>query len=390
MSGPFLRQLVVPGCALLVVLSMIFPGCTETGSWDQLTADLAALDWVYRIPLAIDNTGTTSTSSGVVGLARLTPERFPYEKLKSSGDDIGFFDEAGRELPFEVEYWNFGGESRLWVRIPEVAADGSSERIWLYFGSRGKTGRRDANAVWDSTFAGVWHISPGENATGRFQDSSGNGNHLSNGFGSNTPYGLAPGILGAADAAVGQSEATDALVAAATEELNNLGPLTFELWFKDVNSLTGNGARILSKGPIFLWINSAAGRRMALTVSYSDDGENDGVNLFRDAVVGWTLDNWLNVAVTWDGGHQETGVTFFADGVDAGFFNGNDAAGARNDDSGYPQFVGNSAGGGADRAPGAHLDEIRISTVVRSPSWLLLSYRGASDQLFTFGAVEEL
>lgn len=385
-----LRPLVRLPRALLVVLAVGLFGCTETGSWDQLTADLAALDWGYRIPLTIDNSGTTSATTGVVGLVRLTPERFPYENLKSSGEDIGFFDTSGRELPFEVETWEPGGESRLWVRIPEVGADGSSERIWLYFGSRGKRGRRDENSVWDAGFAGVWHISPGERATGLFRDSSGNGNHLSNGFGSNTPYGSAPGILGAADSAVGRLEATDALVAAATEEINNLGPVTFEVWFKDVNSLTSNGARILSKGPIFLWINNAAGRRMSLTVNYSDSGEETGANLFKEANIGWSVDAWTSVAVTWDGGKEEEGVIFFADGVDVGSTNRSDAAGSRNDDSGFPQFIGNSAGGGADRAPEAHLDEIRISTVVRSPSWLLLSYRGASDQLFTFGVIEEL
>ncbi len=362
----------------LSFLPWVLLGCTDVGSWDQLTADLAALEWGYRIPLTVDNSGVATTQSGVPALVRLTPDRFPYDKM-SGTSDIGFFDDAGAELPYEVEVWDPGGESRLWVRISQVPPAGTPARIWIYFGSLGKEGRRDSEATWEE-FAAVWHLGSGEAETGILLDSSGRGNHLVNGFGGATAYASADGVLGDAGGAVEAQAPTDALVVLDGSRLAGLGPLTYEVWFQDVVPLEDSGPRLLRKGPLFLWIDGVG--RIALTVNYSD------TNLYKQAAIAWPADSWWHLAVTWDGGPAESGVRFFENGVDAGSSNRNDAVGSRDDDSGVGQTVGNSAVGDSN-APGARFDEIRISSVARSPGWLLLSMRGSSDQLFSFGPAEK-
>ena len=61
-------------------------------------------------------------------------------------------------------------------------------------------------------------------------------------------------------------------------------------------------------------------------------------------------------------------------------------AGARLSDAGSNLAIGRKYGA-ADRFDGV-LDELRISNVVRSPDWIRVEYKSATDSFVTYGAEE--
>ena len=86
---------------------------------------------------------------------------FNYADVQSpNGWDLRFADDAETtELPYEIEFWNTSGKSYVWVKVPAIA--GTTTRIWAYWGNWAATAQQaytTNGAVWNSTFAGVWHL----------------------------------------------------------------------------------------------------------------------------------------------------------------------------------------------------------------------------------------
>ena len=85
-----------------------------------------------------------------------------------TGDDLYFSDANGHPLPAEIDSWNRGGESTVWVKLPKLA---KAVSIYAHFGGPDATALRSAADVW-SDYAGVWHLDEIGNA---LFDSAGNG-----------------------------------------------------------------------------------------------------------------------------------------------------------------------------------------------------------------------
>lgn len=116
------------------------------------------------------------TLAGFPVLVRLSSaiSGFDYADFKSTdGSDILFTDAKGvQAYAHEVDEWNVGGESLVWVFLPELKA-GTTLR--MYYGSEMDLGGADAGAVWPG-YAGVWHFNertwklPARDATGHGLD----------------------------------------------------------------------------------------------------------------------------------------------------------------------------------------------------------------------------
>jgi hypothetical protein len=91
-------------------------------------------------------------------LVALTPEVFDYDAVRNDGDDIRFTDAAGNPLVYEVEEWNPGGRSVLWVKVVRLAHDADS--IWLYYGAPDADPPTGASAVW-TRYQAVYHLGSG-------------------------------------------------------------------------------------------------------------------------------------------------------------------------------------------------------------------------------------
>lgn len=84
---------------------------------------------------------------------------FAYGQFASPPySDLRFTDAAWTsELPYEVELWNTGGVSYVWVQIPMLT---NNTRIFGWWGRAGQSLPAYATngAAWESSFAGVWHL----------------------------------------------------------------------------------------------------------------------------------------------------------------------------------------------------------------------------------------
>lgn len=166
---------------------------------------------------------------------------FQYEEFVSPvGNDLLFVGSDGFTLlAWEVESWNTNGESCVWVRVPELAS--SSDFIWVYWGNSAMAGQplscMAAAAVWDSGFAGVWHL--GESGSPR--DATAHANHAT---AENTA--LASGMAGMARSFSGDGADPAFVEIPDSSSLSVTGSLTLSAWVKPA-SLPANSQNFFAK-----------------------------------------------------------------------------------------------------------------------------------------------
>ncbi|WAE39526.1 MAG: hypothetical protein QIT36_gp102 [Methanophagales virus GBV301] len=79
--------------------------------WDE--------SWEYRYPVFIwNNTGRVLQNYEV--RVDLSSSNFDYSLCKSDGGDLRFITPDGAKLPYWIEEWNYGGNSKIWVKAKEV------------------------------------------------------------------------------------------------------------------------------------------------------------------------------------------------------------------------------------------------------------------------------
>lgn len=117
-------------------------------------------DFTHRVKITVSGyTGDYTLITDVPVLVRLRlgqPSGFDPAAVGANGEKIRFFGYDGSLLPHEIDEWNPGGESRVWVKVPAIA--GTDTRFYLAWGAkRGTTlPTVDPTAVW-SRYAAVWH-----------------------------------------------------------------------------------------------------------------------------------------------------------------------------------------------------------------------------------------
>jgi len=127
-------------------------------------------DWGYRRNLTIESSYLESSLNGFPLLVRL-PASFDYNHANDSGKDIRF-NLTGVELDYEIEEWDPGGSSIIWVRVPDVPST-SDTIIEMYYGNPDAQDDQSPAAVWDG-YNMVHHL---EEGSGTAIDSTSYGNH---------------------------------------------------------------------------------------------------------------------------------------------------------------------------------------------------------------------
>jgi hypothetical protein len=100
----------------------------------------------------------TETLTDFQTLVQLAPGAIDYAAAKSNGDDLRFVAD-GQVLSHQVDAWNAGGTSILWLRLPKLGPGATT--LWLYYGNKDAAAPADADvkAVWPAPYTGVWHLS---------------------------------------------------------------------------------------------------------------------------------------------------------------------------------------------------------------------------------------
>ncbi|GGI09160.1 DUF2341 domain-containing protein [Isoptericola cucumis] len=100
-----------------------------------------------------------------------TPVRLRVADTPDVGpEELALFGPDGAPLPHEVETWQPGGTSSVWVRVPHLPAR-SATTVWAYYGGGAAAG--DPAAVWSEDYALVEHFGRDEAGGERRADSTG-------------------------------------------------------------------------------------------------------------------------------------------------------------------------------------------------------------------------
>jgi hypothetical protein len=136
---------------------VVIPGRTTTVSY---------YSWKYSRKLLLNTTGSGAGVGGnVTGfpvLVRLTSTNFDFSLARKNGDDIRFAKSDNTPLPYEIEHWDSSSAvAEIWVRIDTVYGNNNSQYATMLFGNASAVSASNSGAVFDTSngFQGVWHMS---------------------------------------------------------------------------------------------------------------------------------------------------------------------------------------------------------------------------------------
>ncbi len=319
------------------------------------------VDWRNRMEITLGGYAGTETLTNWPALVRLTEgggiPGFDYDQFASgNGLDLRFANAAGtRVLHFEIENWDTGGESAVWVKLPELPAGGTT--IWAYWGNPLEAALPSwltHGSVWDDNYKGLWH------ANGTVVDST---THANDATADNSVS--VSGNIGGGKSFNGSDQRVEL---GDLPDFDLLEDMTLSAWVKPTPASSGR-RNIISKwadGYIFQLNN----RRMSVHI----DGWQDGTTQLTGSqwdLATMTFDDTSNTLRFYLNGQLDREVTGY---------NGNSGTGGilyfgRRDNGEW--FTG-------------EMDEFRMSDIVRSPDWLEANYDNQvqGSGFNTFGTVE--
>lgn len=93
-------------------------------------------------------------------LVRLHRDFFDFSKAHPGGDDLRFSSIAGEPLAYQIEDWKSEeGTAAVWVRVPLITGN-SRQEIKLHWGNPDATSESDGKAVFNASngYLSVWHM----------------------------------------------------------------------------------------------------------------------------------------------------------------------------------------------------------------------------------------
>ena len=318
--------------------------------------------WAHCAKLVINTSETgANIDRDVVGfplLVRLDRTMFAMSESIDRGADIRFARPDGTPLAHEIESWDtYERTAAIWVLADTVHAMSDSQYIMMYWGQPYARSVSSASAVFDTAlgFAGAWHFS----RSAPYADATQNANDAVDGA-----TGAATGVIGPARYFGG----SDSMYVPDNASLEPQS-LTLSCWFKR-DGAQDSVAKVVNKG-----LTSHAFLSYTLEMRQTTD-----VAGFQIA----TVDTAYHTAVTGneiaDGAwYLLTGVFNAETGAGELFLNGQSRGAFTTTQpieyytqADYPLYFGCQMGGHAGFK--GYIDEIRLSCVPRSSSWVRLCY----------------
>ena len=334
----------------------------------RLTAeDLAPVDWLdpawkKRRKLTFDNSGQSQTLTGFPVLVVLDPSRIDYGVTQPGGADLRFADAAGTPLPFEIESWNPGGVSTIWVKVPLISAGAADDYICMYYDNPAAgPSPLPASDVWSNGYGAVWHLGP------NLVDSTANANDGSD--------------HGTSDAS-GQIDRArlfgtrDWIDMGSGSSLQIAGQLTLEAWLKIADGDTPGPQRLLSNK-----VDPDGGRRVPARVRRRIEPREKLRRRHQLHLRFRRRPRHNELALPGD--RRETGQPVAC--TSTVWIERPTRRSTRSQPSSESLHVGSDSD--ADDYKGS-LDELRVSNVQRSPSWIAAQNLAMRDAFIAYGAQE--
>jgi hypothetical protein len=334
-----------------------------TQDYGSASSNLTVLDSPATpyLNLFFNNVGIDENLLRFPVLVTLTPANFNYGLADPLGADLVFIDDDDTTvLPHQIEEWNVGGVSQIWVAVPQINADSSTDHIHLRYGDLSAAPGEDPAGVW-SLYHAVYHLA--ENATGaanEIKDSSSPTHHGRGGSGLASPA-TAAGKIGQGQLFDGASD--EIIVDPSDTFLFPSNSISISYWAS--YPATGTERAAVSKG------NGAQGYGSGISSAGQLSWFLSGSLLFSISVPAPNV--FHHFVNTWDGSTMSSYVdgVLVAEVPKAGAF-------ATTLD---PFYIG--------RAPSGIfflgiIDEVRVLDSALSGAWIAAQYRSMQNNYITY------
>ena len=336
----------------------------------SLVAALAA-----SVVLAQPRKAADFTVSGYAGaspladfpvLVRISPERisgFSYADCAADGRDVAFEDAQGNALDREIDTWDTAGESFVWVRLPTVEQGTTFTMTYGDLAVSAQPSCQTNGAVWGAAdYVGVWHMNEA-NA----RDSSPRGNH-------GTAIGnAAPAAAGKIGSALSTPASTDYVTCGSGLPNSQIvDGFSVEGWACQP-SYSGKQAFFGKNN--FISIRSESATKITVTTPGKSDHNLTDLTLPAAGT-------WYHFALTFQR-NTANACKLYINGA----FAKSMAAGDINEKTIATEMYLAHNQWGKDQGFKGQLDEMRLSSSIRSADWIKASYDVQSNAAFlTSGA----
>jgi biopolymer transport protein ExbB len=324
--------------------------------------------WPARRRLSIEAPTNAAGATAVPILVALDNTRIDYDITAFGGADLRFIaDDQRTELAFEIDAWDPGGTSFIWVDVPQLAA---STVFYMYWGNPDA----DAPAVampW-AGYGGVWHL-------GTSGDDSTPNAHIGELVG--TMAG--PGQIDGGQQFPGVTAGLSIVSLPSIDDVFAGGGMV-SAWVRPSASSSSEGT-IAAKSSNGQgdngWVFSVAGQLVRFRRGYTM-----GRSAWSTPPGSLPSSAWSHVAVLFD--DQSPTPVILIDAVPQPLdLPGNPGSGPADSDAGQTLLIGGDAASFEDVFNG-YLDEVRISSAPRDEAWVTLEVLSGSDALVVYGPQE--
>jgi hypothetical protein len=341
--------------------------------------------WLYRKNITIDHTKVAGDLTNFPVLVS-TVDFDLRDKAQEDGDDILFMDgdSVATRLYHEIEHFDdSSGELVAWLNLTDIASD-QDTTFYMYYGNSGCTSQQFPDSVWDPNYCGVWHLD-------NFLDSTINDNDGAN-------YGTddITGKIGIAKDFVETNNDYISLGDMPEPADGSISTATFEIWINPEKDSWGRG-NLISKLDTSYEPDRKSYKLKLLDTGQVQFSACSGTWYPENRIIRFTTDESFIINDTWqyivvvvdlainegiiycNGEVKDSGVTIL--GTPPSYFynvNLDERLGIANPESSGPYYYDGS------------MDEVRISKICRSSSWIKTEFENQNDPLgfMSFGSEE--
>jgi hypothetical protein len=309
---------------------------------------------------------------------------FDSTNIQANGEDIAFYSyDFNTKYNHEIEIYNgTTGEIGIWVNVTSISST-TDTSFWICYSNSSCGDQQNPEGVWDSNYLFVSHMN--DKTTSSISDSTPNANDGTK-AGSNNPTEI--------DGIVGKAQDYERNNQSRIEMDNKTSPLdafTLECWVKLetegglAHQLISDQYNVVSFGQLSykMWIAPTVDT-LNLKV-FSDSGQIVSLESDSDK---FTTGQWYYIVGKWDkDGGANNAITYIDSVVDDTATGTGTMASHENTvfHIGYEEALG-----GYRNYLDGIMDEVRVSKVSRSPSWIKATYYtiNSSSTFLTFGEQE--
>jgi concanavalin A-like lectin/glucanase superfamily protein len=341
------------------------------------------MSFSYYSPIPVDHTKVPSTQTNFTVLIKVTDARFKVtgsggHVQNSSGFDIRPYSDTGltSALTYELEnYVSTTGEIEMWVKIASLSSTVDTP-IYLAYGDAALNTDGSSTGAWDSSFVVVYHL---KEATGSNPaDSTANALALTQTASPVQGAGQIDGSLAFNGTTQWLTRTNPALL-----NFDVANAFSASFWAKP-NAFTGTReflvCKILGTSPFNGWCFSMDGYGNTNTTGILGidlvSSTSGSLLVNTSAATNMHDGNWHLYHYTYDGSNTPAGCAIYEDGVSKALFTTTNTLTGSITSTANFKISGNNA----NVVPyGGSLDEIRVSSVVRTQNWITTEWNNQSS-----------